>query len=83
MNIQQLTDWAREQGQRRRENPEGYTVRVLTRSQDDAEALAADVARRLYPRRRFGRVLYAEQDEPTSWLVTVEDCGPVPQGKAW
>lgn len=57
------------------DNREGTTVRVVTSDEAIARAVGPEVCRSLYPDRRFGDVLYAEQDDTGFWLVTVEDQG--------
>lgn len=57
------------------ENREGTTVRVTTSDEAIARAVGPEVCRSLYPDRRFGDVLFTEQDDTGFWLVTVEDLG--------
>jgi len=57
-------------------HPEGVTVRVLTPHRALADAAAPMMCERLYPGRRYGRILHIEP-APGGFDVTVHDRGPM------
>lgn len=73
--IEGLTDQARVAGAWRRNKPEGLTVEVLTPIKALATQAAPLVAGQLWPDRRIGEVILAEQFVQDTWLMTVQDLG--------
>lgn len=79
MSIESLTQQAAEAGQRRRENPEGISVFVVTEDREVAAAVAPLLAQELHPDRGIGPILHIGEPEPLVQVrgieVVVQDMG--------